>query len=290
MKLTLILSSMFLACSIHAQTPAQLSPSNAALQKQVTALQAQVNQILKTQQSLQAQITTLHLSPVQYLAPFVTVDYDVENGVAAPNITFHGANMHIVNGAGSTGSVNGLGNLIIGYDETPATLVSGDRGGSHNLVLGSQNKFTSAASSGIIGGTANLIAGANDIILSGSGNSLSGGSDIILTGFNNQIFVGGGADVILSGENNRIDARPSVTSEAVIISGRGNGIFTKGSDGVVVGGDSNTVQFMSSVVVGGIGNNEGGYESVLLGGDNITHEPLIGTGAQSVSAANLPGN
>jgi hypothetical protein len=54
-------------------------------------------------------------------------------------------NVQIVNGQGTTASANGLGNLIIGYDEGTQK-----RTGSHNLVLGEQQSFTSYA--GLIGG------------------------------------------------------------------------------------------------------------------------------------------
>jgi hypothetical protein len=53
--------------------------------------------------------------------------------------------------------------------------VSGDRGGSHNIVMGRGNKFTSSASAGIVGGL---------------GNSISGYNNVILTGYNNQIDAG----------------------------------------------------------------------------------------------------
>jgi hypothetical protein len=40
-------------------------------------------------------------------------------GVVGPNIVFTGANIHIVDGSGSTddngGALRGLGNLVIGY-------------------------------------------------------------------------------------------------------------------------------------------------------------------------------
>ncbi|MEM6572592.1 MAG: hypothetical protein AAF957_29525, partial [Planctomycetota bacterium] len=41
-----------------------------------------------------------------------------------------GADLRLRNGAGATSTVNGLGNLVIGYD------VGGAGGGSHNLVVG----------------------------------------------------------------------------------------------------------------------------------------------------------
>src|SRR5438477_343683 len=36
-----------------------------------------------------------------------------------PTVQFAAVNVQIVNGAGSTASVNGKGNLVLGYDENP---------------------------------------------------------------------------------------------------------------------------------------------------------------------------
>src|SRR3712207_7496934 len=51
-----------------------------------------------------------------------------------------GANLNIVNGLNDTQSANGLGNLIIGYNE--ARQVGNQRGGSHNLVIGQESNYT----------------------------------------------------------------------------------------------------------------------------------------------------
>jgi hypothetical protein len=69
--------------------------------------------------------------------PYVSVDHSKKNGVRAPNIIFSGANIYIVSGSGTTndnGNPTGLGNLIIGYDETPS-FSPFDRSGSHKLVM-----------------------------------------------------------------------------------------------------------------------------------------------------------
>ena len=44
-----------------------------------------------------------------------------------PTIQISGANLQLVNGSGSTETLNGAGNLVIGYDEMPGTQT-----GSHN--------------------------------------------------------------------------------------------------------------------------------------------------------------
>jgi hypothetical protein len=225
MKLTLILSSMFLACSIHAQTVQSLQAQIA----QLTQLQTQVAQ-------LQAQVAALQQSPVQAIAPYVSIDFNIENGVVGPNITFHGANIHVVNGSGSTNATNGLGNLIIRYDEAPTTL-AGARGGSHNLVMGTGNKFTTWAPSGIVNGDGNMINGQECVILTGNNNRVTGNLTagnsaygVIVTGYNQQIFDGQGA--------------------------------------AIVGGTNNDVENFNSVILGGNANGNAGILSVILGGGN----------------------
>ena len=61
---------------------------------------------------------------------------------AGTDVFIDGANLHVRSGSGRTDApVNGLGNLIIGYDE-PAD-GGGGRGGSHNLVVGRENSYAS---------------------------------------------------------------------------------------------------------------------------------------------------
>ena len=58
-------------------------------------------------------------------------------------IRISGANLQVVNGTGKTGqNPNGAGNLVVGYNSPPTDRVA-DRTGSHNLVVGDQNNFTS---------------------------------------------------------------------------------------------------------------------------------------------------
>jgi len=62
--------------------------------------------------------------------------------VAGNDITISGANLYVNDGTGSTdGPVNGLGNVVIGYNELRGA--GDDRSGSHNLVIGSRNNYSS---------------------------------------------------------------------------------------------------------------------------------------------------
>jgi hypothetical protein len=100
------------------------------------------------------------------------------SGVAGkPTVQFSGVNVQVVSGAGKTNAaVNGEGNLVIGYDETPGTQT-----GSHNLVLGEGQAFTSFG--GIVAGLGNTISGEYASVSGGFANvararfaSVSGGS------------------------------------------------------------------------------------------------------------------
>ena len=55
-----------------------------------------------------------------------------------PLMEVKGANLRLVNGTGKTETANGLGNLIVGYNETRREPCNGpnDRTGSHNVIIG----------------------------------------------------------------------------------------------------------------------------------------------------------
>jgi hypothetical protein len=249
----------------------------AALQKQVAALQTQVSAQQAQITSLQNQLTAA--KPVLALAPFVSVDPNPENGVIGPNITFKGANIHIVSGSGATadftsseGGLTGLGNLIIGYDEKPeevplfgngSPLKPGDRGGSHNLVIGRFHRFTQNAFGGLVAGDFNTISGPEDVVsggqlnfASGFATSVSGGFDNFAIGYCASVSGGvanlsnGWASSVLGGFGNTADGDlfppPEFTNP--------NGPLSAGS--TVVGGERNTAI---------------GPRSVVLGGQNVTN-------------------
>lgn len=205
--LLLIIATTLMA---HAQTPSQLQAQITALQKTVAALQA--NKALQ-------------------LGPFVDVVSTPQLGVRGPNITFHGANIHIVSGFGRTDDSSGFGNLIIGYNEDPGTqgvpLISTDRYGSHNLIIGRWHKFVLGSFGGFVAGELNRIEGEANSILSGSRNRALGIQTSITGGMSNQ--VAGPDGVIVGGGHNIVDAA---------------------GQGVVLGGNSNYLTGQNSVILG----------------------------------------
>jgi hypothetical protein len=136
-----------------------LAASVAALQSEVAALQATVSSQAATISSLQAELAGTAAQNAFALGNYVTVDTTdaTLKGVKAPNIIFSGANVHIVSGSGMTVDTTGLGNLVIGYDDdTGHTSIDAARNGSHNLILGDYNTFTS--NGGLVAGKYNAIS------------------------------------------------------------------------------------------------------------------------------------
>jgi hypothetical protein len=268
--LTVSLNLIMSATALQAASP----PTTATLEGQVAALQAEVK-------SLQAQLIAIQQNNALKLGPFVTVDLNPEVGVVGPHIVFHGANIHIVDGMGSTNLTNGTGNLIIGYDEdpglaptftfpgqvpipfngttsvvgTPVALQTGDRSGSHNLVIGRWHKFTTTAFGGFLAGEFNVIQNEAD--------SITGG---LLNISNPQ----GMWETIVGGAGNSVGAFPGST----ILGGEYNDVAAPFT--TVVGGYSNLAQNNYAVTLGGSNNQNNGAYSVILGGSNNDSTNVLG--------------
>jgi hypothetical protein len=116
------------------------------------------------------------------------------------------ANLHIENGLGwtsgnpdpnDTAVVNGLGNLIVGYNELRSNSASpDDRSGSHNIVVGAQQNFSSYG--GLVAGNYNTISGPYASVSGGHVNtaswyycSVSGGENNTASGGGSSVSGGG---------------------------------------------------------------------------------------------------
>jgi hypothetical protein len=101
---------------------------------------------------------------------------------ATNEVRITGANLRLLNGLGSTDTTNGLGNLIVGYDE-PRDSGETRQTGSHNVVVGKQHQFSSFG--GLVVGLQNEIHGAYASVSGGVRNTaagahaaISGGRDV----------------------------------------------------------------------------------------------------------------
>lgn len=87
-------------------------------------------------------------------------------------------NLQVVNGAGNTESANGKGNIIVGYNEG-----KGGKSGSHNLVVGPRNSYSSYGA--IVSGAGNSSSAKFASVLSGTSNNAQGDYAAIVGGEKN---------------------------------------------------------------------------------------------------------
>jgi hypothetical protein len=202
-------------------------------QAQITALAARVAALESKLTNLAALNTYLSLQTV--------------NG--QPTVRVSGANLQVVNGAGTTESVNGVGNLIVGYDEASGSFTSTGRiyeigsakkTGSHNVVVGAAHAYPSYG--GLVAGWGNRVDGRFAVAAGGALNAA----------FSDYSTASGG------GMN---------TSSAVFSSVTG-GFLNTASDvySAVAGGHSNRANGSYSVVSGGEGNSASGSAASVAGG------------------------
>ncbi len=125
----------------------------------------------------------------------------IASGVGGkPTIRFSGVNVQIVNGSGKTSTINGEGNLVLGYDENKG---AHSQTGSHDLVLGEEQTFTSYA--GVVAGFENAITAAFASVTGGGKNSATFKEASVTGGFDNtaskeNATVTGGRDNVASNE------------------------------------------------------------------------------------------
>jgi hypothetical protein len=169
-------------------------------------------------------------------------------------IIITGANLRIVNGLGQTDCgpddtpipdcPNGLGNLIVGYNE----LREGEensRIGSHNVVVGQQHNFSRFG--GLVVGAFNTISGAFAAVSGGRGNTADGGATAVSGGENN---VASGAFAAVSGGENNVASG----LESSISGGRGNVVEAGASHASISGGSGITQNVFNGWAAGSVGD------------------------------------
>ncbi len=156
------------------------------------------------------------------------------------NLVLTAMNLQVVSGSGDTdGTVNGLGNVIVGYDEAN----TGDsKDGSHNLVVGAFHDYPSYG--GLVAGQNNSVSGEASSVTGGRLNIAEGDLSTINGGLLNQAR--GLTSSIAGGEDNLTNS-----TSAVVSGGTGN--TADGETAAVSGGEDNEAAGASSVVSGGRG-------------------------------------
>ncbi len=191
------------------------------------------------------------------------------NGAGLPELVITGANLRIVNGLGTTDTVNGVGNLIVGYNEPRADGATVQTG-SHNIVGGQFNNFSSFG--GLVVGSSNEISGAVAAVSGGSSHIASGNFSSISGGVGNRAEGEGSA--VSAGQGNRATGIFASISggEANIATGEGSsvsgGLFNTASNHVasISGGIQNFAIGDGSSVSGGFGGRADGALSSISGG------------------------
>ncbi|MCW3051260.1 MAG: hypothetical protein JWN14_430 [Chthonomonadales bacterium] len=175
--------------------------------------------------------------------------------------TFSGCNVIINDGGGTTATIvtngagEGLGNLIIGYNALGNTFYSDQRTGSHNLILGDYNNYSSYG--GVVFGQSNTISGPFAVVSGGFANIASGANGSVNGGVFNTAY--GNCSSISGGNTNTAFGSYSSVSGGNTNTAGGNGSsvsggmnnMATGNYSSVNGGQFNTVTGDSSSVSGG---------------------------------------
>ena len=150
----------------------------------------------------------------------------------------------MVNGLGDTQSRNGLGNLIIGYQELRVddgeaeTIDVNDRSGSHNLAVGFRNNYSSYG--GQVVGARNTISGVLASVSGGIFNTAAGDYSAVSGGGDNTAL--GDYSGVVAGMGNKTSGKRSMVS----------GGFVNRATGTdqAISGQSNNRQDISAICVG----------------------------------------
>ena len=219
------------------------------------------------------------------------LEYKLAHVTSGPDdITISGANLRIVNGLGATNSKNGLGNLIVGYNEHrqgdtifcgPPSSPSDTRTGSHNVVVGTELNFRLygglvvgrcndivGAFSSVTGGTRNVANGDFTSVSGGSGNTANGTYGSVTGGANNRANFQ--AASVSGGFANTASAFASSVSGGSFNTASGNISEPNLAASSVSGGTNNTASGNNSSISGGVGNGAAGSGSSVSGGENNT--------------------
>lgn len=227
--------------------------------------------------------------------------------VVGNNVYFTGCNVHVRSGSGATdGTVNGLGNLIVGYNEDFGP--SSPRTGSHNVVIGYDHSYTyygslivgqsnsSASRFTMVAGLSNTAVGPYATVTGGSSGTASGWGSSISGGLLNQASadystVSGGGNNKASGFGSSISGGGVEVDGTLAVPGPDYGVgnVASGRFASVTGGKSNRVDDWLGTIVGGFGNAVSPQSPLfylVLGNANQGNTILGGGGNRNIGDRN----
>lgn len=212
----------------------------------------------------------------------------VEDFQGNPTVRFADVNLQVVNGLGATNgnpenpysfeegevSSNGVGNLIVGYNEPPSGRDGNEeRMGSHNLVVGPEHNYSS------VGG---LVVGARNQLLAPYASISAGWQNRVTAQFGS---VSGGYLNFATGEYSSVSAG-HLNMASGILSSICGGTYNvaRGDLSSVTGGTSNNAYSSGSSVNGGKHNKALGDFSGVGGGTYRTAPEAGGWVAGDIKA------
>jgi hypothetical protein len=211
-------------------------------------------------------LTSTELETLKSVLPHVKY---VAAGIGGkPTIQFSAVNVQVVSGSGKTNALpNGLGNLVIGYDENAG---GHEQTGSHNLVLGEEQTFISVG--GIVAGHHNAIKGEDASVTGGENNVAFAYASSVSGGFENTAngtfaSVSGGRANVASGEWSAVSGGVENSASGFYSSVSGGASdAAQGTKASVTGGESNTASGVEASVNGGKKNTASGHYASVGGG------------------------
>ncbi|MFP6739239.1 MAG: hypothetical protein VCD34_10925 [Planctomycetota bacterium] len=260
----------------HTEEIAQLQAGLNALRAEVAAGAVELEVAIAANAAAMAAIRGLEQEEEAVLSHLSVVQLPVDDqGGTARTIRLSGANLQVVNGSGETeGDGGGLGNLIVGYQEPREN--GNDRTGSHNLVVGRRNNYSSWGAQVV--GSSNTASGLLASVCGGEGNTASGDFSV----------VGGGVSNIAEGPGSLVGGgrgNAALGIDSVVSGGREN--RAEGFICAVGGGGNNTASNQFSVIGGGERNESSADHATIAGGRSnraIGVQSTVGGGTQNSAA------
>ena len=264
-----------------------LETQNAVLLDEIESLKTQLSTLLGNQQSNaenisqnRTNLTKIQANSVLALDKLLSLETDQDGH---PTAVFSSVNVQITNGDPNKQSVsateqpNGLGNLIIGFNEKSPSAAFCDFGnylsqfdcenagynwsteglktGSHNLVLGPYHNYTRFG--GLIAGSSNLVTNDSATVSGGASNRATGLYSTVSAGQANN--ASGNYSSVSGGEFNRAEEVFSSVSG-------GNANWARAAYSSVSGGARNRAEAAGSSISGGYENHGQAQYSSVSGG------------------------
>lgn len=266
-------SSINLLNSTVASQQSTITTLNSTVTSQqttITTLNSTVAAHQTTISTLTTQMAAVQGSSVMALAAnldMINVSDPNTPTILYPTARFHGINVQVVNGMGDEETINGLGNLIVGYNpavvdayetcsvgtydiDQPTcqnhggTWARNHRSGSHNLIVGAFNAYSQYG--GFLAGEYNIVNAQYDSVSGGYRNKASGGISSVSGGERN--VANYYYSTVSGGQSNTASGFWSSVSG-------GSGNKASSGNSSVCGGSNNTASGSSSSVSGGYTHN-----------------------------------